>query len=681
MYDVMRGSRARSERGAVVVMVAALMPLFVLLLAFAVDASHWWVHKAHLQTQVDSGAFAGALGPWLPVCDPDLEQKARQYSGDYSGAYTGPDPLFNDQYSNETNVHVLINSATFESQGGANYSEEGLSPCDSLNSPTDPDKPAYLDLKATESDLPNFLGSIPGFSVLPWTSDLANAHARIQIEKQGGGEGIKPIAVRDDTAYQCAEIIRYAALSDGSTGVSLGSPITLTRTTGPPTTRYTEFQNTGGTQVTLPDDGSNVYVRVRLYANRDLATGACTGPSDQYPTDDNGDPVGGANFINVYSAGSNPSPSDPFARGVELHNGSCDPDQYFSTSACAGSASAIVEFASGAIKSGVNQNVFVTIGGADATNTGGNVWSAPFSFAAATGPHPLGVEARQRFGSTSKGNCNNPNRCRFDFGVKQQTYEATSDDGEPSSSGPISMVQIGQGGPGVGANSFERNTTHSLVFTVRLNGLANSLPTDPPVVLRYRTQSSKRTGLVDCGQGNGASADEDAIINGCPRPLYIWPVGTACVTPTNSPDPTPIDCVGNTPGNRTSKIPGAIRDRVGSSCNNWNAYRDSNGATTFPPGDPRMMTFIITSPADLSGKSGSKPDIPIQLFATFYVTGADRMTGNGNGCQNEPYPGPGNKDQAAIWGHWIKWANTTGTGGGESCKPNEFGACVAVLTD
>ena len=158
MYDVMRGSRARSERGAVVVMVAALMPLFVLLLAFAVDASHWWVHKAHLQTQVDSGAFAGALGPWLPVCDPDLEQKARQYSGDYSGAYTGPDPLFNDQYSNETNVHVLINSATFESQGGANYSEEGLSPCDSLNSPTDPDKPAYLDLKATESDLPNFLG-------------------------------------------------------------------------------------------------------------------------------------------------------------------------------------------------------------------------------------------------------------------------------------------------------------------------------------------------------------------------------------------------------------------------------------------------------------------------------------------------------------------------------------------
>ena len=198
-------ARAHGENGAVAVMVAALMPLFVLLLAFAVDASHWWVHKAHLQTQVDSGVFAGGLGPWLPVCDPDLEQKARQYSGDYSGAYTGLDPLFNEQYSNETNVHVLINSAAFESQGGANYSEEGLSPCDSLNSPSDrTSRPISI------SRPPNRICRLSsahhsGFQRLPWASDLANAHARIQIEKQSGGEGIKPIAVRDDTAYQCAE--------------------------------------------------------------------------------------------------------------------------------------------------------------------------------------------------------------------------------------------------------------------------------------------------------------------------------------------------------------------------------------------------------------------------------------------------------------------------------------------
>ena len=259
----------------------------------------------------------------------------------------------------------------------------------------------------------------------------------------------------------------------------------------------------------MPDDGSNVmYVRVRLYANRDAATGACTGPSDEYPTDDNGDPVGGANFINVYSAGSNPSPSDPFVRGVELHNGSCDPDQYFSNSACAGSASAIVEFASGAITSGVNQNVFVTIGGADATNAGGNVWSAPFSFAAATGPHPLGVEARQRFGSTSKGNCNNPNRCRFDFGVRQQTYSATRRRRRAVELRPDQHGADRRGWPRRRAPTRSSATRPTVSCSPSaLTGLANSQPTDPPVVLRYRTQSSKRTGLVDCGQGNGANAD------------------------------------------------------------------------------------------------------------------------------------------------------------------------------
>ena len=109
--------------------------------------------------------------------------------------------------------------------------------------------------------------------------------------------------------------------------------------------------------------------------------------------------------------------------------------------------------------------------------------------------------------------------------------QGLNDDSLPSSTGPISMLQIGEGSPGVGANSFERNTTHNLVFTVRLTGFANSLPRDPPIVLRYRTKTSKRTGLIDCGQGNGASDDYDAIINGCPRPVYIWPVGTTCVTP------------------------------------------------------------------------------------------------------------------------------------------------------
>ena len=63
-----------------------------------------------------------------------------------------------------------------------------------------------------------------------------------------------------------------------------------------------------------------------------------------------------------------------------------------------------------------------------------------------------------------------------------------------------------------------------------------------------------------------------------------------------------------------------------------------------------------TSPIDLSGNGGSANDIPIILFATLYVTGADGLTGNSTGCQNEKFPGK--SDKFAVWGHWIKYASS-----------------------
>ena len=60
--------------------------------------------------------------------------------------------------------------------------------------------------------------------------------------------------------------------------------------------------------------------------------------------------------------------------------------------------------------------------------------------------------------------------------------------------------------------------------------------------------------------------------------VFIWPQGSACVTlPSN-----PIDCVNPISGNRRQKIASAINDRINGSCNNWNAYRNSNGATPLP---------------------------------------------------------------------------------------------------
>jgi hypothetical protein len=639
------------------VMVAILIVPIMLFGAFAIDVGHWWVHERHLQTQADAGVLAGALGPWLPTCDEAaIENNARQYASNLGTGY-------NPQYTNAANVHAVLNSSAFYNNGGSDFSDGGT-PCDLLASATE-DNPAFLDVKATEENLSNFFGSLPGFSVVP----AINAHARVEIQGKSGGDDIRPIAVRDDTAYQCAQ----ATLVDAATGLpalAVPNSITLTRTTGPPTTPYTEFQNTGGTSVAMPTLGSSMYVRIALFANRDPLTGLCTGASDVFPTDDSGNPIGGVNFINVFAAGPPLGPT-PVPHSVTITNGGCAPDQYFSfytdNTSCNVTVVANVEFPAAAL----TRNPQVDIAGTSATpNATFNVWTASFSIPASSGPHTYDIRARYN-------GCGNA--CQ-NLGVLQQAYSGLNDDGEPSSSGPISMVQIGEGGPGVGANSFQRQTTHNLVVTVRLQGLANSRPTDRPIVLRFPVQGSKRTGVVDCGQGNGAQEAHDAIVNGCPRSVYVWPLGSTCVSPSNSAAPTPIDCVGIVPGNRRQQIARGFADRIGNSCNNWNAYRNSNGTTTFPPGDPRMVDFIITSPVDLSGSGGSNNDVPVLLFATFYVTGSDGLPkGNGNGCENEKYPGTGNGN-FAVWGHWIKWTSAGGSGSGKGCIPNQFGACVAVLT-
>ena len=47
------------EDGGIVVLVAMLLPFVMLFLALSVDIGNWWVHKRHLQHQVDAAALAG----------------------------------------------------------------------------------------------------------------------------------------------------------------------------------------------------------------------------------------------------------------------------------------------------------------------------------------------------------------------------------------------------------------------------------------------------------------------------------------------------------------------------------------------------------------------------------------------------------------------------------------------
>jgi putative Flp pilus-assembly TadE/G-like protein len=665
-------SLRNDERGAVVVLVAFLILPLALLLAFAIDTGNWWTHKRHLQTQADSGAFAAGQGPWFPTCDEaTIEKNAAAYSG---GTY-------NEQYQPSGSVHVLLNSANYYENGGANFSDTGT-PCETLLNGGD--TPAFVDVKATEANLANFFGSIPGFS-----SVTAHTHARVEIQGVQEEEGVRPIAVRNPSLYQCAHAQLWTTTSSGTLDSKLGPEFTaFSRTVLDDTS--TQFQVTGNATMPTKEDGESPHVAVQvILGNKDCAV-----------TDTYADPPGtyGVDFINVYSNTVTVGDGhEPELGSVSMPPGlsSCNPDPYFAVKGCTAVVKAYVKFAPGAKPTNPGQNAFITINGVDAvaaTDAGGTYWTASVPIQGESGPNPIEIDWRQKYGTIpdppkpKPKDCSMGQGCEGSFDVAQQGFGATDDD-DSTNSGDLKLVQVADQN-GNFANSLIAGTTHSFTITVQVRGLENSKPTDPPTILRNSNQSSKRTGLVDCGQGNGAQADKQAIIDGCPLGVYIWPEDTACVLPNNDP----IDCVTAISGNRRQKIATAVADRIatdttgygncGPGGNHWNAYRESGSFDInnfIQPDDPRLLPLIVTEPADLSGNS-SGPPIPVRAIATFYVTGYDGVDGDGQGCNNEPYPGRGS-DRFQIWGHWIKYVPVGGgVGNGKGCDPNKFGDCIAVLT-
>ncbi len=665
-------SLRNDERGAVVVLVAFLILPLALLLAFAIDTGNWWTHKRHLQTQADSGAFAAGQGPWFPTCD---EATIETYAAAYSGG------TYNAQYQPSGSVHVLLNSTNYYENGGANFSDTGR-PCETLLNGGD--TPAFVDVKATEADLANFFGSIPGFS-----SVTAHTHARVEIQGVQEEEGVRPIAVRNPSLYQCAHAQLWTTTSSGTLDSKLGPEFTaFSRTVLDDTS--TQFQITGNATMPAKEDGESPHVAVQvILGNRDCAV-----------TDTYADPPGtyGVDFINVYSNTVTVGDGhEPELGSVSMPPGlsSCKPDPYFAVKGCTAVVKAYVEFAPGAKTSNPGQNAFITINGVDAvaaTDAGGTYWTASVPIQGESGPNPIQIDWRQKYGTIpdppkpKPKDCSKGQGCEGSFDVAQQGFGATADEDE-TNSGDLKLVQVADQN-GNFANSLIAGTPHSFTITVQVRGLENSKPTDPPTILRYSVQNSKRTGLVDCGQGNG-SGDIDAIVNGCPLGVYIWPEGTSCVLPQNDP----IDCVTPVPGDRRGQIVKAIRTRIdsdktgyepcGPGGNHWNDYRESNSFDIdkfIQPDDPRLLPLIITEPADFSGGAGNGPPIPVRAIATFYVTGYDGVDGDGQGCNNEPYPGKGS-DKWKIWGHWIKYVPVGGgVGNGKGCDPKKFGDCIAVLT-
>ena len=102
-----------AERGQVLVLTGAVLIVVLFLGTVVVDVGNWFVHRRHLQTQVDAAALAAAtafngLLPQQTSANSNVADTALLYAGDPSRQPSGaPTPILNRQVSPDNTVHVV----------------------------------------------------------------------------------------------------------------------------------------------------------------------------------------------------------------------------------------------------------------------------------------------------------------------------------------------------------------------------------------------------------------------------------------------------------------------------------------------------------------------------------------------------------------------------------------------
>jgi hypothetical protein len=637
-------SALRQEDGSVLVVVVVFLPILILFIIFVVDVGNWFEHKRHLQLQADAGALAGGGVFTFPCADDPIVSEARKYAGDPNA----PAP-YNLQVAptDQSNVHVLVNSTAYWNEGGADYSDGGP-PCSAR----------FVDVKITEASLPWFFGlaSVPAI----------NAHARVEIQKLSRTLGALPVAVPDIDPK-----VGRAFFVDELTGNVLAS--TPLQKVG--FTNGLAIWDNAGAPVSLTVSSSRIGLRVALGGGS-----STTCEEDLVECYDLGSSNGILYVRGWSSSGSATPPNPPLARSVRLFPGSCS-DGYFTSSsvACTVGVSATVDFGGtpvtqakvSAVVAGVEKQLQYDSGSGQWMSTG---TGASF-FTVNPGAGPLSVELKWEVQGapafppvTISGNtCTSTggNKCKGTFGTVQRVFSAVTD-----RSGPIELAQVIEGG-GSGSNSFELGTTHDLVVRIGITGNLEEAQSvsDPAVLLRVTGGSQNQS--IDCDPDLPNLRDEIRL--GC-APGYAINEGTPCPSTASSlwSTPQPWQCVAIQTGGAIGQVEQGLRDRIlggSSSCtspNNWSMF------PFIPPDDPRIVPVFVTPFATFQGSGNDV--VPVSKFATFYVTGWFSSPCSGD----DPVP-----DKGYIVGHFIKYvfALNNGGGSGELCDFNAFGSCIAVMVE
>ena len=723
------------EHGQVIVIFAILLPVVMLLGSIVLAIGNWFVHKRHLQTQVDAAVLAtGAdfTGCFLQPGPTNgiITTSAESYAGDTQRDST----TTNLQVQEPNDVRVVLNSSDYYATStapdptnpttgyGLDWTMDG-DPNTAGQQSSQPCDAKFLDAKATDVEAPLL------WRWLPAVPDI-KSHAVVEIRQVRGMNGFLPLAVPENNPRSVV-----ALFVDESKTNTVDSWSFLTAPASASDTSTVNGETVavwdGIASVDVKEETGVVILRSRaLLSNTDLqgktlsqmcsmAGTTCFGSiRNQSPPasnrtglsfifgqggtpPNNGATISDAELTNFDTGGNDFGPGNPSCAATDQTS------PYFMwTADCQVRLRAKVEFGANVpaqpivVRAQLNGPFGNNCTGGQSMDIRDGWWESPwFTISPQSGQNRFYMCWSAGTGPTQLGS---------NFGQKtiQMAFAAsTTATSNTVFSGPIVYSSLQP------RHSYAKAAQTVLVSVGMSPPLTITDGNATPILLRLAGTGSLNQAL-DCDAAPVQFPDE--IRDGCLTQYDVNTRNLACSPnptwdtnnlppPLPPPDPDPIpDCIEANPGQVTSLAKGLhekweLAPPAGlADCppNQWKQYRQ---AGVLPPdSDPRYIKLVI---AEYGTFANSGIDVvPITKFAGFYASGW--FVGGGaqgtQGCADNDPPPPcptpsspsGNlcdpaysRYQGAIWGYYITQVTTQNVRpSDELCAFNQVGTCVAVLT-
>jgi putative Flp pilus-assembly TadE/G-like protein len=662
----------RRERGQVVVVFALLLPMILAIGSVVVTIGNWYVHKKHLQTLVDAGAFAGATKFTGCFQDPGgtnnrVKLAALQYAGDPTRDATTQ----NRQLEDPQDAHVVLNSTSY-------WTSNPYPADDTLGSPC---AVKFLDVKATEDKIPLL------FKWLPATPS-PKTKARIEVHEVIGLTGLLPVAV--------PEVLpdKVAALFVNDAGNIVGGS-NLGAQSLPGLSAFSTYAgDVGGVNLGVSGTYNIVVVSSRDSSFVAPTSGTLASVCNSNPTQTlcYGTPWSSTSnrvySIWAYSGAGSGGINPPALKQVELLGG-CPTDQskpYFNLDGgCSIGVSAHIEFNSGGgdptgpaspicAQAWVNGNPMTW--GAYAGDPYGR-WTGAFTPGTGSGRNNVTITWETDKAPPSCGG----QHWSGSFGATNAAYVGNTN------SGPVQYITASDNATGLAAGSINKTSSASIHVEVGLlPPLIEANALDAPILMRFGSAPGSLNQALDCDK-NVTFRDE--LLNNCQNPYRENRRGGSCAgygtgnLPQAPVGPLPgDDCIVTETGDKSGQIRQAMNDRwgrgSGSTCQTLNHWPDDAGELLNPGmpdplTDPRFVTIFVT---DENAFGGSGNDIyPVRRFAGYYITSADGLN-----CPGDVPANPGNKN---MWGHFVSYVvpSSGGTPDTNLCPFTSGNICVPVLVE